>query len=562
MPGGFGAQPEGPGLIMAFITFIPMPTLLLVDGSSYLYRAFHAMPDLRTRRRASRPARCTASSTCYAAGSDYKADYRACVFDAKGKTFRDDWYPDYKAHRPPMPDDLAATDRALHECGPRPRLAAADDRRRRSRRRHRHAGAQATERGIDCVVSTGDKDLAQLVNPHVRLVNTMSNEVLDEAGVLAKFGVTPSRHRRLPRAGRRQRGQRARRRQGRPEDGGEVAAAVRLARRHRRPCRRDRRQGRRKPAPAPRLPAAREKTRHGGLRPGAAGEGGRPRAATARQGGSPSSCASGFKTLAPRNPRRIWPLSPRGGEGWGEGGKRGASAARRPSRPLRTILDWPTFDAWLEKLDAAPLARLDTETTSLDPMEARLVGMSFASRRRGRLPAAGAPLRRRAGATAFATKPWRSCGPGWNRRATPSSARTSSTTATCFANHGIRLAGVAHDTLLESYVLEPTSHDMDSLALRHLGIEDHQVRRSHRQGRHRASASTRSVARATDYAAEDADVTLRLHRCCAAPGGRAAPGGALPRHRTAGAADPVPHGAHRRAGGCRARWRQQSTSSA
>ncbi len=93
-----------------------MATLLLVDGSSYLYRAFHALPDLRNRA-TRRPARSTACSTCCAASiTDYQADYRAFVFDAKGKTFRDDWYPDYKAHRPPMPDDLVAQIEPLHAC--------------------------------------------------------------------------------------------------------------------------------------------------------------------------------------------------------------------------------------------------------------------------------------------------------------------------------------------------------------------------------------------------------------------------------------------------------------
>ena len=125
--------------------------------------------------------------------TDYPADYSACVFDAKGKTFRDDWYPEYKAHRPPMPDDLRLQIEPLHEV-----VAAAgwnilmidgveaDD----------VIGTlthQASQNGARCIVSTGDKDLTQLVNPHVTLVNTMSNEVLDEAGVLAKFGVPPER---------------------------------------------------------------------------------------------------------------------------------------------------------------------------------------------------------------------------------------------------------------------------------------------------------------------------------------------------------------------------------
>jgi DNA polymerase-1 len=116
--------------------------------------------------------------------SDYKAEYRACVFDAKGKTFRDDWYPDYKAHRPPMPDDLRAQIEPLHEAVKAEGWPLLMDRGRGGRRRHRHAhppGRRAA--GWEVVISTGDKDLTQLVQPGVRWVNTMSEEVLDEAGV-------------------------------------------------------------------------------------------------------------------------------------------------------------------------------------------------------------------------------------------------------------------------------------------------------------------------------------------------------------------------------------------
>ena len=170
-----------------------MKTLLLVDGSSYLYRAFHAMPDLRSPKGEPTGAIYGVLNMLRRLRTDYPADYSACVFDAKGKTFRDDWYPEYKAHRPPMPDDLRLQIEPLHEL-----VAAAgwnilmvdgveaDD----------VIGTlthQASQMGARCVVSTGDKDLTQLVNPHVTLVNTMSNEVLDEAGVLAKFGVPPTR---------------------------------------------------------------------------------------------------------------------------------------------------------------------------------------------------------------------------------------------------------------------------------------------------------------------------------------------------------------------------------
>ncbi len=172
-----------------------MKTLLLVDGSSYLYRAFHAMlqADLRSPQGEPTGAIYGVLNMLRKLRADFPSDYSVCVFDAKGKTFRDDWYPEYKAHRPPMPDDLRAQIAPLHEI-----VAAsgwnilmvdgveADD----------VIGTlthQASKQGVRCIISTGDKDLTQLVNEHVLWVNTMSGEKLGEAGVEAKFGVKPER---------------------------------------------------------------------------------------------------------------------------------------------------------------------------------------------------------------------------------------------------------------------------------------------------------------------------------------------------------------------------------
>ena len=168
-------------------------TLLLVDGSSFLYRAFHAMPDLRNRHGDPTGAIYGVLNMLRKLRHDYPADYSLCVFDAKGKTFRDDWYPEYKAHRPAMPADLVQQIEPLHQA-----IAAsgwnllmldgveADD----------VIGTlvqQAAHDGAHSIVATGDKDLTQLVNAHVTLVNTMSNETLDVPGVNAKFGVPPER---------------------------------------------------------------------------------------------------------------------------------------------------------------------------------------------------------------------------------------------------------------------------------------------------------------------------------------------------------------------------------
>src|SRR3989338_1203177 len=169
-----------------------MKTLLLVDGSSYLYRAFHALPDLRNHANEPTGAIYGVLNMLRRLHKDYPADYSACVFDAKGKTFRDDIYAEYKAHRPPMPDDLAKQIEPLHQAISAmgwPLLMVegveADD-------VIATLAHQAEAEGVRVIISTGDKDLAQLVNPHVTLVNTMSNEKLDEAGVLNKFGLPPS----------------------------------------------------------------------------------------------------------------------------------------------------------------------------------------------------------------------------------------------------------------------------------------------------------------------------------------------------------------------------------
>lgn len=170
-----------------------MKTLLLVDGSSYLYRAFHALPDFRNRNNEPTGAIYGVINMLRRLHKDYEAHYSACVFDAKGKTFRDDLYAQYKSHRPPMPDDLVAQIAPLYECINAmgwPMLIVegveADD-------VIATLAKQAERENMRCIISTGDKDIAQLVNQQVTLVNTMTNETLDEAGVVARFGVTPAR---------------------------------------------------------------------------------------------------------------------------------------------------------------------------------------------------------------------------------------------------------------------------------------------------------------------------------------------------------------------------------
>src|SRR5258708_5238443 len=170
-----------------------MKTLVLVDGSSYLYRAFHALPDLRNRRGEPTGAVKGVLSMLQKLRKETSADYIACVFDAKGKTCRDDWYPQYKANRPPMPDDLVQQIEPLHNTiramGWPLLLVAGVEADDVIGTLAKHADAL----GVQTVISTGDKDITQLANPMVKLVHTRSNESRDEKGVAVRHAGRSSR---------------------------------------------------------------------------------------------------------------------------------------------------------------------------------------------------------------------------------------------------------------------------------------------------------------------------------------------------------------------------------
>ena len=502
-------------------------TLLLVDGSSYLYRAFHALPDLRSPAGEPTGALYGVINMLRRLRKDYPTAYAACVFDAKGKTFRDDWYADYKATRPPMPDDLARQIPPLHAAVRAlgwPLLMVdgveADDVIGTLTR-------QAEAAGLRAVVSTGDKDLAQLVTPHVRLVNTMTNEVLDEAAVEVKFGVPPARivdYLTL------------------------VGDAV------------DNVPGVDKVGPKT---AVKWLTQYGDLDAvlaradeikGAVGDNLRraldwlPQARRLVTVKTDVELPVSLEELAWRDEdteklrelfatygfrtwlREVSPPSPAtgggaGGEGVVQPGAVAASAFPSPPAPpppaeegniprhYETLLDEASLTRWLDKLRAAELVCLDTETTSLDPMRANLVGLSFSveSGEAAYLPLAhhyaGAPAQLPMDATLARLKPLledaglakvgQNLKYDWH----------------VFMNHGIRLAGITHDTLLQSYVLEAHErHDMDTLATRHLGERTIKYEDVCGKGAGQIGFDQVEVGRASEYAAEDADITLRLHR--------------------------------------------------
>jgi DNA polymerase-1 len=485
-----------------------MKTLLLVDGSSYLYRAFHALPDLRNAEGEPTGAIYGVLNMLRRLAADYKPDYLACVFDAKGRTFRDDWYAEYKAHRPPMPEELVRQIEPLHRAVTAlgwPLLmidgVEADD-------VIGTLARLAAQAGMRCIVSTGDKDLTQLVNPGVTLINTMTNERLDEAGVEAKFGVPP----RLmldyltlvgdsvdnvpgvekvgPKTAVKwlsQYGSLDGVIAHAQEIGGVVGENLRRA--------------------LPWLPQAKKlltvycdvplPLKLEELVPRPQGE-------------------AELTGLIQRFGFRSWLKDPPP-EG-AAATETGPAQAPNPPEPVErryeTLLDEQQLAAWLQRLDGAALVAFDTETTGLDPLTAQLVGMSFCAEpgRSAYLPLAhnyaGAPRQLGVERALALLRPWLEdvdkSKVGQNLKYDQH----------VLANHGVRLRGVVHDTLLQSYVLEShLRHDMDSLVERHLRLETISYDDVTGKGAQRIGFEQVSVERATEYAAEDADVTLRLHQC-------------------------------------------------
>ena len=472
--------------------------LVLVDGSSYLYRAFHAMPSLTNSRGRPTGAAYGMTNMLKRLEAEVQPELAAVIFDAKGKTFRDDLYPEYKANRPPMPVELRSQIESIHaivhalgfpvlEVGG----VEADD----VIGTLAELGKQA---GLDVLVSTGDKDMAQLVDDRVTMVNTMDDAVLDAAGVAAKFGVPPESivdYLALV-------GDTVDNVPGVPKVGPKTASKW-LAE----------------------YGTLENLVAHAGEIKGKVGE-------SLRASLAQIPLSKELVTIRRDVPLEVGPLDLELvepdvqalktlygelefktwlGELLGAGGDAPAEA---PAAEYETVLDEAALDAWIDRLAAAEAIAFDTETTSLDYMRADLVGVSFAVEpgRAAYVPFGhdytGAPEQLAPELVLAKLRPIleseRPAKIGQNLKYDMS----------VLARAGIRLAGIEFDTMLESYVLDSTAtrHDMDSLALKYLGHRTIHYEDIAGKGVKQLSFNQIPVEDAGPYAAEDADVTLRLHR--------------------------------------------------
>ena len=520
-------------------------TMLLVDGSSYLYRAYHAMPDLRGPQGVPTGAIHGMVAMLQRALKDVKPEHAVCVFDAPGPTFRDEWYADYKAHRSPMPEALVEQIVPIHEVV---RLLGwpvlmvpgieADD-------AIGTLARVASESGHRVVISTGDKDLAQLVSDRVTLINTMSNERLDTAGVLAKFGVPPERivdYLTLM---------------------GDTVDNV---------------PGVEKVGPKT---AAKWIAEHGSLQgvidaaagiKGVAGENLRAalgwlpeaqRLVTVRLdcdlgehvSGWPGLDAlalrpvdrEGLRAFYERFGFRTWlrELDTSNGDnssavrsGGGAAAVTEASDAAgdaaytdssastainpAPARPAlafryETVLTTEALDAWIAAIEAhsraGEVTAIDTETDSLDAMAARIVGLSLsvspgeAAYIPLRHDYAGAPQQLPLDEVLSRLRPW------LEAATSPKLGQNIKYDAHVFQNAGIAVRGYVHDTMLESYVLEAHKpHSLESLAQRHLGRSGLSYEDVCGKGVHQIPFAQVEVERASAYSGEDSEMTLDVHR--------------------------------------------------
>jgi len=476
------------------------PPLILVDGSSYLYRAFHALPPLTTSKGQPTGAVYGVVNMLKKLMADYQPQYMAVVFDAKGKNFRHDLYAEYKAHRPPMPDELRAQIEPLHELVTAlglPKLVVegveADD-------VIGTLAMQAAKQGMEVLISTGDKDLAQLVGPHITLINTMNNTLMDSAGVVEKFGV-PAEHivdylaligdtsDNIP---------------GVPKVGPKTAVkwlqeygSLDGVVQH----------------------AADIKGKIGdNLRESLAQLPLSKKLATIECHVDLDKKPTDLALSAPDKNKLLDLYTHLEFKNWrhelaAETDSTPAAAVEKISAQYETVLDEKTFHAWLKKLEQSEVFAFDTETTSLDYMRARIVGVSFSveAGRAAYVPFGhdypDVPTQLSEHTVLGALKPL------LENSSRKKLGQNLKYDMHVLENHGIHMQGIVHDTMLESYVLDSTKrHDMDSMASRLLNVTTIHFEDIAGKGAKQLTFNQIDLDKAGPYAAEDADITLRLHQ--------------------------------------------------
>ena len=491
--------------------------LILVDGSSYLYRAFFASQQADLRNSAGVPTGAirVVTSMLKSLIKQYPESPIAVIFDAKGKTFRDEIYSDYKAQRPPMPDDLRSQVDPIHKIVKAMGMpliiedgVEADD-------VIGTLASQASEQGVDTIISTGDKDMAQLVDKHVMLINTMTDTLMDVDGVREKFGIPPE----LIIDFLALMGDKVDNIPGVPGVGEKTALALL--------------QGiggikdlyenldkiedlgfRGSKTMAKKLEENRDKAELSYL------------LATIKLDVELHETISDFKKPEPDTAAlielfeefefRSWLVDLQAGGG--ASAELVAENSEIPTAPDNVeydiIFDEAELDRWIDRLSTADLFAFDTETTSLNYMEAELVGVSFAIEpgKAAYVPVAhdymGAPEQISRERLLEKLKPL------LESDEHKKVGQHIKYDMNVLANYGIEMKGIAFDTMLESYVLNSTAsrHDMDSLADRYLGVKTVKFEDIAGKGKKQLTFNQIELEQAGPYAAEDADITLRLHQ--------------------------------------------------
>ncbi|MBT79902.1 MAG: DNA polymerase I [Alteromonadaceae bacterium] len=499
------------------------PPFILVDGSSYLFRAFHGLPPLTNSKGQDTGAIYGVINMLRSLIRQYNPTHMAVVFDAKGKTFRDDMYKEYKANRPPMPEELRSQIAPLHDIIRAMGLPIIVEEGVEADDVIGTLSRQATEKGIDTLISTGDKDMAQLVNEHVTLINTMNNQIMTTEGVKEKFGIPPE----LVIDFLALKGDKVDNIPGVPGVGDKSAQALlngiggikaiyenldaiaglsfRGSKTMADKMREYEEQARLSYdlatikldvemdfQPETLVPSEADNTKLAALF-------------------AEYEFKRWFSEVSSESAAEESATSAETDDSNGEDDSPALSDIDKSK--YETVTDKAAFENWLKKLEQAPLFAFDTETTSLDYMEAEIVGVSFSTApgEAAYVPVAhdypDAPEQLDRDYVLGALKPL------LESDSVKKVGQHLKYDKNVLANYDINLQGIAFDTMLESYVLNSTAtrHDMDSLAMAYLNHKTIHFEEIAGKGAKQLTFNQIDLNEAAPYAAEDADVTLRLH---------------------------------------------------